>query len=157
MLHFAPLHDYELIRETIANPKIYAHVSDDGSPSREDFIPADHPAIVYLGAYEGTEYLGLWMLCPANSICWDVHTCLLPSSWGALATQATKAAIEWVFENTDCRRLITSVPSTNRLALKLAEHSGMTRYGVNPSSFLKNGKLLDQILLGISKADQSCQ
>jgi hypothetical protein len=43
------------------------------------------------------------------------------------------------------------VPAHNRLALAFAEAAGMKVYGRNHASFLKNGELLDQICLGLSK------
>ncbi len=152
---FARLDDLNVIAETITHPRIYPLVSDDFSPSRESFIPSDHPSLYYLGAWDQQEYLGLWMLAPANSICWEVHTCLLPHAWGRRAVEATIGAIEHVWTETQCSRIITSVPAFNSLALRLAERAGMTRYGVNPKSFLKNGSLIDQILLGISKPESN--
>jgi hypothetical protein len=43
------------------------------------------------------------------------------------------------------------VPANNRLALSFAKSCGMTEYGLNPQSFLKDGQLYDQVLLGVSK------
>lgn len=155
---YARLHDLNVIAETITHPRIYPFVSDDLSPSRESFIPCDHPSLYYLGAWDQQEYLGLWMLAPANSICWEVHTCLLPNAWGKRAIEATRGAIEHVWTETACQRIITVVPAYNSLALRLAEKAGMTRYGVNPKSFLKDGLLHDQILLGVSKPEkESCR
>ncbi len=151
---FARLDDLNVIAETITHPRIYSHVSDDFSPSREAFVPADHPSLYYLGAWDQQEYLGLWMFAPSNSICWEVHTCLLPHAWGRRAIEATRGAAEHIWTQTQCSRIITSVPAYNSLALRLAESAGMTRYGVNQKSFLKNGSIHDQILLGISKPEK---
>lgn len=153
---YARLYDMQVIADTITHPRIYPHVSDDLAPPRESFVPCDHPSVYYLGAWDQQEYLGLWMFAPQNSICWDVHTCLLPTAWGKRAAEATKGAASWIFANTECQRIITTVPATNALALRLAKLAGLTQFGVNERSFLKNGQLLDQILLGISKPEAPC-
>ena len=90
------------------------------------------------------------MLHPHNAICWEIHTCLLPNAWGERGRRAARLLPEWIWQHTPCRRIITNVPDNNRLALRFALAAGMTEIGVNAASFLKNGKLRDQTLLGIS-------
>jgi RimJ/RimL family protein N-acetyltransferase len=143
--------DLELVRSIMTHPRVYPHITDDGSPAAAEFQPVNHPAIWYVLARDGDELLGLYMFIPQGAACWEVHTCLLPASWGARAAAAAAGAAAWLFERTTCRRIVTSVPSYNRLALRYAERAGMQQFGVNPRSFLKDGKLHDQVLLGLSK------
>lgn len=146
-----PIEDLALIAETICHPRIWPSVSDDGSGAPEQFTPILSESIVYLGLFDSEQFLGLFMLHPHNSICWEVHTCLLPSAWGKTATLCAALCIDWIFENTACQRLITNVPAGNALALRLAKSVGMQQFGLNPKSFLKHGIALDQYMLGISK------
>lgn len=111
----------------------------------------------YLLAKRDVDILGLFAVSPENGICYKVHTCLLPHSYGEKATIAAKELIQWVFSNLQCERLITEVPEFNKLALKFAERSGMTRFGYNPKSYLKDGRLQGMTLLGISKEEVQCQ
>jgi len=145
-----PIYDIELIAETMRHPRIWPSVSDDESPPPEDFEPIISDAVIYLGMFASGKFHGLFMLHPHNSVCWEVHTCLLPSAWGSAPVFAAEC-IEWVFGNTECQRLITNIPSNNPLAARLAASVGMMKFGTNPKSFLKNGILLDQHMLGISK------
>lgn len=142
--------DYDLIQAIIQDPRIYDRLSDDGSPKREDFRPIESDQLIYLMVRDDRP-LGLFMFVPQNAICIEVHTCLLPESWGSKAKEAGKRAGEWIFTNTPFRRIVTNVPRYNRLALRFAEQCGMTTFGVNPKSYLKNGELHDQIMLGMSK------
>jgi len=145
--------DYDLIRKILTHEKIWPFISDDFSPSVEQFQPDRHPLIWYVVARdedENNELLGLWMFHPQNMVCWEVHTALLPSCWGARARKAALALPYWIFHNTSCRRIVTNVPDTNRLALHFAMDAGMKIYGVNDASYRKNGRLLDQVCLGIS-------
>jgi RimJ/RimL family protein N-acetyltransferase len=96
------------------------------------------------------QLLGMWSLVAHNAVCWEIHTCLLPHAWGRSLRAALEMA-EWIWRETPCRSLITHVPAYNRLALKFARQAGMTEYGVIPRSWLKDGILWDQIVLGLSK------
>ena len=152
MIHIERTNDLELVRSILTHPKIYPHISDDFSPAAEDFLPP--ASAVYLLARDGAEVLGLWLVHPHNTVCWEVHTCLLPTAWGARARAAAQAAIAWMWQHTSARRLITNVPTPNRLALRFAKQSGFIEFGRNPDSFQKDQILHEQILLGISKDKQ---
>jgi RimJ/RimL family protein N-acetyltransferase len=147
---FSRTTDAALIRSVMTDTRIWSAISDDGSPPREEFQPVICDAIWYVAVHDGAELLGLFMFTPLNTILWEVHTCLLPISWGDRAVAAARQLSPWIWANTQCRRAITSVPAYNRLALRLAKEAGMVEYGVNPQSFLKGGKLHDQHMLGIS-------
>ncbi len=161
MIHFERSTDYELIRKIITHPKIYRHLVDDNSPARENYYPIEDEVVWYIVVREifpdaePQEILGLWMLHPHNSICWEIHTALLPNAWGDRADRAGRMVFEWIWENTPCRRLITNVPSSNRLALHYAVRAGMKIWGVNEASFLKDGILRDQVCLGFTRPDPS--
>lgn len=146
-----PTQDWELIKRIVTHKRVYSKVTDDSSVPAASWEPIKSPNMHYLLARNGIDVLGLFAVVRENSICFKVHTCLLPHSYGDKATDAARELIRWVFRNLDCRRLITEVPEFNKLALKFAERSGMTQYGFNPASYLKDGKLQGMTLLGISK------
>lgn len=150
---FERTRDWQLIKSIVTHTRIYGSVTDDFSLPREKWEPLRDEGVFYLLVKELEEVLGVFILMPHNAICWDVHTCLLPKSWGERSRIATHEAIQWVFENTPCQRLITEVPEYNTLAQRLAEDSGMRPYGMNPSAYMKNGKLHGLNLLGISKGE----
>jgi RimJ/RimL family protein N-acetyltransferase len=139
---------------------IWPYISDDGSPPIEEYRPIESEQIWYVIVRDiypdaGTqEVLGMWIFHPQNSICWEVHTCLLPNAWGDRGQRAARIGPAWVWENTPCRRIITNVPTTNRLALHFAVKAGMHIFGVNPASYKKHGTLCDQVMLGISPSNK---
>lgn len=161
MIHFERSFDYDLVRQILTHPKIWPYISDDSSPAAEDYYPIESEQVWYVvvrDIYPDTgpeEILGLWMFVPQNGVCWEVHTCLLPCAWGERGQTAARLLPGWIWENTDCRRIVTNVPTPNRLALHFAIRVGMKVYGVNEGSYLKNGALCDQVCLGISKPNQS--
>jgi|SRR5579872_80790 len=150
-LSFERTKNYNLIRSIVSHPEVYKHVADDFSPKREDWVPIENDAVFYLLVKDGEEVLGVFTLVPHNAICWEVHTCFLPSAWGPRIKDAGRGGHEWIFANTECRRITTEVPEYNRIALRYAKQNGMEQYGVNPKSFMKTGTLHDVILLGVSK------
>lgn len=143
--------DYELIKHIATHPKIYPHIADDGSPSAEEFEPIRDEHIWYVLVKAGTRPVGVFTYVPQNFVCYEVHTCLLPEIWGTYSLQAAKMSIQWIFENTPCRRIVTNVPDYNRIALRFARQSGLREFGVNPKSYLHDGSLWDQHMLGIGK------
>ena len=50
-------------------------------------------------------------------------------------------------------RLVGEVPRNNHLGIRFARRAGFEFYGINKRSTLRGGVLLDQVCLGISKAD----
>ena len=152
MIQFDRSQDYELVRKILTHPRIYDKISDDFSPARDDYRPIEHDAVWYVIVRESEDgaLFGLWMFHPQNGICWEVHTALLPIAYGVPGRLAAQLLPSWIWKHTPCRRIVTNVPSTNRLALRFAIAAGMKIFGINRASYLKGGKLCDQICLGIS-------
>lgn len=159
MITFARSFDYTQIGDILRHDRIYPHISDDYSPPASEYRPVESEAVWYVIARNveeaGTDLLGLWMFCPESGITWAVHTCLLPIAWGPVGLEAARQLPAWIWEHACCRRIITSVPTTNRLALRFAIRAGMKIYGVNEASWLKNGKLVDMVCLGLSPGDRA--
>ncbi len=147
--------DMDRVRQIITAPEIYRHVGDDGSPKAEDYMPPDNPAVIYLGVSDDGPVDGVFVLMPQNTATVEVHTCLTKPLWGQ-AVEACIRGIQWIWENTGYQRIVTNVPVPNRLAAKLSTRSGMEMFGVNKASFLKDGRLYDQLMFGISKG-AACQ
>lgn len=136
------------------NPFVYRAVSDDFSPRRDKFKARMDDEIWYVGGWHDqiktAEFIGLWAFFPLSPIRWVVHTCLLPHARG-LAIPASRAMLDWMWANSKVERIITDVPVSNRLALRLAKECGMEVIGTDRQSIRKGGKLQDQIMLGLSK------
>lgn len=148
MITFARTTDYQLVRRILTHPKVYPWLTDDFAPPPEQFQPLTLDCIWYVTVYDDNQLLGLWMLTPQTGVCCEVHTALLKA--GERGREAAKLMARWIWANTPFRRIITNVPSYNRLALRFAEAAGMKRFGLNAQSFQKHGALYDQILLGLS-------
>ncbi len=153
MVRFERTEDANLIRSIVTHPEIYKHVSDDGSPAPEDFEPPVNKAVLHVLVFDDEELRGLFTFVQQNFIELEVHTTLLPVARGPFAREASRGVIRWVWENTCYMRIITHVPAYNRLALAFAKRAGLIGFGVDQKSYLKNGKLWDQVLLGVSRPE----
>ena len=146
--------DVALIHSTLTHPLIYPRIADDGTAPADQFrVSFEYPNIGYLGAWDGETFLGLWVVDRRNAATVEVHTCLLPLAAGSKGLEAAKACAAWIWENTDFSRITTNVPVFNRLALRFAERAGMVQYGENVRSYRKDGRLHNEILLGLSRPE----
>ena len=141
--------DYELLECILAEPSIYRSASDDYG---WDFsLPRDERCIYLLA--QDDEALGFCAFWPQNMACYDTHLCFLPNAYGNKASFAFKMMCDWMWRQTDARRIVGSIPTYNRLALAFAERLGCKVYGRNPQSWKKHGKFHDQVLVGISRPE----
>lgn len=143
--------EHPLLSCIARHPAIYSRMCDDFSPARDEYRVPEEEHLIYLLVKLDGEPVGFFCMVPQNLVSYEVHTVLLPDIFGERALQAAKIAQEWMWRNTDCRRIWTNVPAHNRLALRFAKAAGMEEFGVNPKSFLRGGALQDQIMLGLSK------
>ncbi|MFH1739492.1 MAG: GNAT family N-acetyltransferase [bacterium] len=144
--------DAHTIWRIITHPRLWPHLSDDGSPSPEKYEPPMHESIYHLVATNGTEKaFGVVSFVPMNAVTYDAHIAILPAAWGPQSVAAAKAAVRWMFKNTQAKRITASIVVKNKLASRVAKKAGFLPMGINPQSFLKDGELQDQMLYGISK------
>lgn len=156
-----PTTDVDEIRAVVTHPAVWPWVVDDAAPEPSAFVPPIRPGLIWLRARfrrsfassEGNETGAVWMFEQHNAVCWEIHTCILPAWRGALAVEATKTALAWMFANGGARKIMTHVPADNRLAYRFALRCGLTDEGVNRASFLKGGVLLDQHILGLTEGE----
>ena len=144
---FAWTEDLALVRSLIL--PVYDQVRDDFAPPADRFQP--DPA-QWLLARDGEEIAALWLLAPHSRVCWEFHSVLSPAWRGKRAIALFRQMFAWVFnpENTECRRLLTNVPEFNRPAGLMARWIGMETIGVNRKAFLRDGRLQNLTLFGIS-------
>ena len=151
MFKFSITENASLIKEVMTEKHCWQHISDDYSPAPEDFEPVFAASIMYIKCTDENEKVfAIFILLKFNNILAELHSAVLPVMAGLFKT-ALKELFNWVFLNTEYLRITTNVPAYNRLGFRAALESGMTEWGKNPESFMRHGKLVDQLALGISK------
>ena len=148
-------HDMSVVKSILDHPRIAKHICEDGVLN---YDPIDHEGFYWMLITDNDVVSGVFLLHALNSSCIEMHTCLLPEIWGAKADQAAKLLGDYVFYELKYKKLVTNVPKYNVLALRYATKNGMTKEGINRSSFMNNGELIDQIFLGVTlKEWEICQ
>lgn len=142
-------YDYKTIRELALDPHVYKHVSDDYS-SRDSWQVPEGAQYVYLLASDDSHALGFAAFLPRNRVMCEAHICFLPRAYGERAQMAFRAMLDWVWRNTQYKRIVGEIPISNRRALAFVRKAGVEAYGINKASKMRNGILEDQVALGIS-------
>ncbi len=149
---FERTRDEQLIRAIATHPKVWPTLGDDLVSDPSKWNPVLHEGIWYVLAEEEGYRVpcGMFIFFPENSVCWQIHICMLPQFWGR-AARAAKEVFVWLWAHTSCLRITGSIPLWNESAIHCALRAGMKPFGVNQHSSLKGARLHHQLLLGISK------
>lgn len=151
-MHLIELTSLDDINKIILDPSVQDDISDD--PTKGSVIQS-LSNYEWIGVVEDGQIQGLFVLITLNSISVEIHTCLLPSLRGSKAFQAGELILNLIFKNYE--KVISWVPENNRKAKLFSLRLGFQVEGINRASFLKNGKLQDQILVGLTKGEYLCQ
>ena len=150
MIREATISDILLVAKIIGHEEVWAYVIDDGT--------TEAPIDVAMGCITNpnTHVLlsddnAVLVFSKKNAITYEVHTALLPEARGKGSESIGIACCEWMFENTDCTKIISWVPTYNESALKYSLKCGLRIEGLVESSFRKGGKLYGQHLVGREK------
>jgi len=138
-------HDINAVDRILNHPRVYDSISDDSSP-RPYFSPPEGFYIM-----DDTQ-AGVIALQKINGIACQAHIATLPEMWGR-ARAFVKEALCWGFVNTQYIKVVATIPEFNRPAMRLCHDCGFTIEGILTGSFLKDWKMHDQIIFGMTSAE----
>ena len=142
--------DPAVVRSFLTEPSIWPFVGDDAAGDRATFQPNMDERIVYLRVIFGGAMEALVAFIPRSFVRYEVHISVKASRPSVAGFGILPDAFRWMWEHTDAQRIIAEVPTFNRLAANLARRV-MQKTGRDEKAFMKNGKLHDLELFGISK------
>ena len=142
------------VNTLLTHPEMYDNETDDGSLPREEFdatamLQCD--AAYTIGWFEDCKLAAVATLRPWNTVTYEIHTCVSPEHRGQQAVSVGKETLQWMFNSTDCKKIVAIIPTFNKQAIVFVLMLGMEKEGMVRKSFLKNGTLWDQCILGIEK------
>lgn len=147
------MHDLNLVERILTDDAVFEMICDDGMTEdfKAEFVSSylKHPAVFVLHPNEWT----IFIFTPRNLVMYEAHTAIMREGRGKPAIQAGRNAIEWMFTETTCRKIISLVPGFNPMAGIFARWCKLKREGTIENSFLKDGQLYDQTIYGISKEE----
>ena len=147
------LNDLNLINEIILNPFVQDDIADDSSIGVSISEIPSH--VRFMGVYDNDMLCGLYMLVPQNCATVEVHTCLLPLLRGRKAIRAGRLIIQYMFDR--YKKIISWIPIDNKKAELYSKLLGFKIEGISREKKLKNGKLQDMKLVGITMGEYKCQ
>jgi len=142
-------HNMAVVKEIMSHPLIFPHIHEDGI---NEVNPLCHEGLYWM-LVSDDKPAGVFLVHAHNTSCYEMHTCLLPRVWGVQSKEAVKLLGNYLFNELVCKKIITNVPAYNKRALRFAKANGMTVEGINRASYLHNGVLEDQTMLGITKEE----
>ena len=145
--------DADLIRSVVGHPEIKPLVLES-----EDVPVPMHDSIYYFKAIEERiadgavedVLIGIVAFMPVNNISWNPHICVLPEHRGK-GTEVMRLAVEWMFSNTPCAKVVAFPPAFNKPMVRVFEKCGFRLEGISPKSFLWHGELHARFLMGMEK------
>ncbi len=143
--------DYRTIKQLATHPSIFPHISDDFTNDPEKWEPIRSEIVTYLLATDEQGPFGFGIFIPDTWACWRAHLAFLPRSYGKQAIESFKEMLEWMWKNTEARRIVGEIARDNARGISFAVRAGCSIYGVNEKSYLQGGQLKDRVCLGISK------
>ena len=133
----------EDIMTVLSHPEIWERVREDGI---DDFTPPIDENHIYLIDRPIT---GLFIAHWINAITMECHVQVLPEHRKG-AHEFGKKVIQWIRDNTHCKKLVAQIPFIYPDVAKFAESKGFLYEGINRHSYLKNGLIYDQYYMGLA-------
>jgi len=133
--------DVALIDSIIRSPSIYADMCDDKCPKCPESVSvcAMIDALIFLAVRMDSVPVGCFIFEPHETK-FAVHTALLPSCRGRRAIEAGHKALDWVFNNTECKEVSSYAFSDSPHVAWFARMVGLNAIGVESYPNPRAGK-----------------
>ena len=138
--------DQERIKSLLINDKIWFNSIDDFSETKENFTPFLNENLNYLIISKENKDIGFALFIPHSEIMYEIHIGFLSD-----VRECGKLAINWVFENTDCLKIIARMPEINKIVINFSVKMGFKKEGVLTKAFKKFNKLHDLHIYSLNK------
>lgn len=144
------IRDPESIKAVVKLPSLWATVAEDGS-GYDSWEPDLNEC--WLKAEDENGLIGLFNYHQFTGFCAQVHPMILTDRRGSESIKAGIESLRWVFENTDCMKVLALVPVIYRNVKLYAMKCGLTNEAKISSIYTKNGKIHDMWVLGITRSE----
>ena len=143
--------DIPRLNKILADDAIYPFIRDDNTPEKfrhemgEIMFHTD--GIFFLSPIPESAF----MVKVISSTTFEIHANVLPSQRGDVAVKAGLDAARWLFENTECFKLIAFIGTQFGNVCKFIEKGGFKQEGKLTKSLLLDGEYHDQYIYGLTK------
>ncbi len=106
----------------------------------------------FMGVFDKERMAGAFLIKPWSNYCLEIHGGVHPDYFGQGREICETLGLA-IFRGTPCLKIVAIVPEFNKPMRNTLIRVGMTHEGTIKKSFLKNMRLHDQYIYGISKAE----
>lgn len=145
--------DEKLVGKILRDPIIYEAISGDNSPPRITYKPNIRIGI-YVIVYKDDIPIGLGITEKKSAAHYTVHYQVLPDHRGENALAGALECLNWVWRNTQAIKVTAEVPSLYPNVIEFGLSCGFKIEGTNKNSYIKKGKVFDQVYLGIERPEK---
>lgn len=143
-------YDAALIRSIMTRPDMWRTVAEDGQTVAE-YHP-DVTCVCWLRVEADGETVGLYSFNAHNSVTVEIHANILPEFRAVCSRESGLEALRWIYENApEYKKIISQIPVIYENVKRFTLGFGFIVEGRNRASYLKNGALHDQWLLGVTR------
>ena len=151
MISLKKAESVEEVAQILRDPELFDRIAEDGHDLEEYEIPFDgHQR--YMMIMLDDETIGVWNLYPTNTVSLNIH-CNILKDHRKYGKEAAKLILEW-FVN-DCpeqyQKLNAEIPVVYPEVYHFTKGFGLKDEGINRLSIMKNGELVDQYRLGVTR------
>lgn len=138
-----------VVNSILKHPAIYSRISHDHRSA--GYI--SHPDVSYLGAYVDGALVGVFTVIESGYIETDLHAAILPSALKR-SRDLGRACLSHVFKrDPGVARVTAQVIGDLQSAVNYCKRLGFKHEGARRDACMRNGKLTDVIVMGMTRAD----
>jgi len=141
----------EEVAQILKDPEIFNRIAEDGHNADEYEVPFNGEQC-YMMIMLDDIAIGVWNLYPANTVTLNIH-CHVLKEHRKHGKEAGRLILDW-FANESPKqyhKLNAEIPVVYESVYHFTKSFGFKDEGVNRQSIMKNGELVDQNRLGITK------
>lgn len=141
----------QLVRDIITHPDIFKTIAEDGFKLKD--VDVNCVRDCWLVMDNGSQVVGVYKLHPHNSTTLQIHAHVLPEYRKEHSQDTGIEALRWILEEgpREYEKVIAIIPCIYENVKRFTCSQGFIVEGINRKSYRKNGRIVDQWLLGITR------
>ncbi len=147
------VYDVETIEAIMKRPDIWATIAEDGFDIK-DYHPDPVNECWLLMVSDTNDIVGVYRYHSLNAVTVKIHANVLPEHRTQYSKDSGTAALDWLYNNAKgYNKVVAEIPVIYDNVKKFTCSFGFKVEGINRMSYLKNGAIVDQWYLGITREE----
>lgn len=143
--------DYKLINEILNDPELFETIAEDCEVKCGELETVESDNVYYLLPMTPDGPAGVFIVHPDSGASYKIHANILKKYRKEYSETACNDVVQWLWKNTGINKLNCDIPVIYPNVIHRAKASGFVEEGIRTHSYLKNGKVLDVMLLGLQR------